>query len=293
MLKRNKGFTLVELLVVIGIIAILISILLPALGQVRHQAATIRCAAQMRDLTTALVIYAGENKGALPPRKGDDGPGSYYTLDFNHKNTWMFTEPLFTLGNKVSGTGAFDTGYGLGRLYKGGYLKTLKTVECPQVQERTNFTDTNTRGFGLYGYNPHLAYTQGGTFVTYWWKKLPGFGTRSSGSMKVRPQGYGAETTMDMPKFRRALLVEPLYGSNDNLNYITHAYKTSRSFNMAYSDGSVSTYAAKNYTSRAIAGWTQYLDLSNAIQYASDGGAVNWQDWASWTNKHNNVPVIN
>lgn len=63
----GKGFTLVELLVVIGIIALLISILLPSLNKAREAATTLQCAAQMRNLTNAVFMYAGDNKGSLPP----------------------------------------------------------------------------------------------------------------------------------------------------------------------------------------------------------------------------------
>ena len=63
---RNSGFTLVELLVVIGIIAVLISILLPALSSVRSAAADLQCQSNLRQLAIATVTYAGDWGGMLP-----------------------------------------------------------------------------------------------------------------------------------------------------------------------------------------------------------------------------------
>lgn len=77
-----RGFTLVELLVVIGIIALLISILLPALSKAKTAAAGAACASNLRQIGMALSLYATDNKGFLP-RPASRGMGWKY-------DDWIF-----------------------------------------------------------------------------------------------------------------------------------------------------------------------------------------------------------
>jgi len=98
----RKGFTLVELLVVIGIIAVLISFLLPALGRARESANAVACASNLRQMGIALGIYMTHSKGWIPSARSDDGGGDYWCeylaeyLEAGFKNVLGAQEPKKT-----------------------------------------------------------------------------------------------------------------------------------------------------------------------------------------------------
>ncbi|MGF1634382.1 MAG: type II secretion system protein [Phycisphaerae bacterium] len=104
-IPHRSGFTLVELLVVIGIIALLISILLPTLAKARESANEVKCLANLRTIGQALHTYAAEYKDSLPyGNEPDDNPSpGNQATDWAHLTNGFLIDGNSTFGTTGSG----------------------------------------------------------------------------------------------------------------------------------------------------------------------------------------------
>lgn len=134
-MSRRSGFTLVELLVVIGIIAVLISMLLPALGRARAQANIVKCASNMRQIGLATLNYAAENKGFLPLR------GEYFKSNDAANGRYQYKYPnyAYEIHSNGSWSSQQDKCVNTGLLFAKGYIKSGESLYCPISYDDPNF----------------------------------------------------------------------------------------------------------------------------------------------------------
>ena len=116
--NNKKGFTLIELLVVIAIIALLLAILMPALGKVKEAARLTVCKSNQHQLVIALTTYSADSDGKYPSSHLEYGPGYLFTWP-NHIN--YHSNRSLTAANNG----------GAVHYYLGSYLPDVMSFYCP------------------------------------------------------------------------------------------------------------------------------------------------------------------
>jgi prepilin-type processing-associated H-X9-DG protein/prepilin-type N-terminal cleavage/methylation domain-containing protein len=171
--NKSAGFTLVELLVVIGVIALLVALLLPALQKARRQAIYIKCASNLRTDGQAIFNYAALNRGVLPAFYGTEKSEAYFVRGIGSPS-----------GATASGNWLRDLEVGT----RDAILKfgaTQDTLYCPAVSE---LTENTTNWTAYVGSNPDTS-PSGYSATGYAWmlRRLDGAFPNQSPDMQLDP----------------------------------------------------------------------------------------------------------
>jgi prepilin-type N-terminal cleavage/methylation domain-containing protein/prepilin-type processing-associated H-X9-DG protein len=255
--KRTKAFTLVELLVVVGIIAVLISLLLPALNKARHSAKTLSCLSNMRQVYMELRMYANQNRDMVPI-------GYIFADRRLSGNMWCATggnSPLYNGTTQPYQQGAWTC---IGWLYYAGFMKNPKIYWDPDTLPGNTFSRRTTNFITPGGFPIYWPPGNWGT-TTY-----PSFSNQSNGvGYRFRPQvgwtDWNPTTATlpkaNVPKFTKlksaALISETMYATS--VIQLPH----SNGSNVMYSDGSGTWVPGSVFIKNMVLGQTTNSNILN------------------------------
>lgn len=216
---RSKGFTLIELLVVIAIIAILASMLLPALSKAKVRAKRIQCISQLRQCALGSLMYASDNNDWFPTWKHPT-TGAINQMHGTWYSRYVWSGSANTAIPTSYGQGTFNN---LGHLYPSKFIGDGRVLWCP------SYKPTALLGIAQYS-DPQFLSSDAGGEIRSGYMFNPWMRDPNGTDLRLM------QRTSDIRE--RKLLIMDFLGSDMTTDEFAH-YKEG-GWNLAFNDGSTS-----------------------------------------------------